>query len=108
MRFEQEYFPATVNSAWAHSAEHIPWSACFRRGLKEQKSLWHLGGDTQTAKGKFILSDQEGISLSCFEVYLYKDVYVCMYILYEASLCISMYMCICILMYVYVRMYIPA
>lgn len=65
-------------------------------------------GDTQTAKGKFILSDQEGISLSCFEVYLYKDVYVCMYILYEASLCISMYMCICILMYVYVRMYIPA
>lgn len=102
MRFGQEYFPATVNSAWAHSAEHIPWSACFWYGLKEQKSLWHLTGTHKLPRESSFPMIKERFPfrvLKCIFIRMYM--YVCIYPC-EASLFISMYMYICICMYIYI------
>ena len=95
-----------INSVWAHSAEHISLLPVSGGALKNKRS-YDTSGDTQTAKGKFIPNDQEGISLSCLKCILIRTyMYVCMYPC-EASLFISMYMYVCIRMYVCVCMYIP-
>lgn len=100
MRFEQEYFPATVNSAWAHSAEHISLSACFWWGLKEQKSLWHLRRTHKLPRESLFSVIKERFPFRVLKyIFIRMYMYVCIYPC-EASLFISMYMYTCICMYV--------